>query len=254
MVQKNQKRNNTFYYFFKEIRLRLYYVSTITISIAFLAFTYSKDYLYLLLKSLNENLVLKTYIITNINEIILCKIKITVSILIITLPILFITQLILFIYNGLYAKEIKKIYQKIKIYFLVTLYLTYKITPTIINKINSLLISDIPYYQSNKFNFDFYIKIDEFLNWNINLILALHLIYFLISLIYIYKLKIYIKINRYYLFLLIFLLISLVTPPNIKTSLLITCSLTAINELLYITIIFLNNWKRLDSNQRSIKQ
>jgi sec-independent protein translocase protein TatC len=194
----------------------------------------------------NEYLIISA----DLTHILISKITIVITLFLINFLISCYIEYISFIKNALYKYQYKLKLKKSINNILYTIFILYVTTTNVIYTINKTLVKYSNNYEI--FKIQTIINLKDFLIYYIITLILLYIIG--IILINIFSKKIY-KIKYYTIF---YLIIAMVTPPDILLHIKIIIPFILLLEMVnFIKIINKNKlkfWKRLDSNQRSIKQ
>nr|NP_066348.1 SecY-independent transporter protein [Malawimonas jakobiformis]AAG13715.1 SecY-independent transporter protein [Malawimonas jakobiformis] len=211
--------------YINEFKIRFIYIIILILFLITISYDYFEELLYIMSKPVDK-IYNNQFIYTSITEVLNIKILLSIYIAIYIGIISLIYNIIIFLYSGLYKFEIKKI----KFYFiigLIVIFLSNYVTlDHIIPFIYKYLLTSSITNKNKLFNLTLIAKINEFCI-NYIVVLTIVTIFFLLpfSFIFIYKIKIinneFINKNRDFIYILLILIISFVTPPDFMSFLIL---------------------------------
>lgn len=241
-----------YYYYIIEIKNRILIAIVSWLLLIMITYYYKSTLIYLFIKPSystgmvnNKNIY---FIYTNVSELFYTYINMIINT---TIPIFFsiiIYQLILFIKPGLYKYEYRNIitYCKLLISLLVlNLNIFYLIILPI--SVNFFINFQELINNSQPIKFFFESKLNEYINFVSNTILFCILISIIISIILYYIMlksktyKDYINKNRKKIYFIVWLIVTVITPPDVFSQIVLGISIILIFEVYIVLIIFRHN-------------
>jgi len=235
--------------YFIEVKNRLIYILITFLIIALISFFYKESLLYFIVKSsvFKINNELPFFIYTNLTEVFITYIKLSVLTgIYLTVPF-FIVQVWLFISPGLYLMEYKKfkrvLFVFIIVWFVDSLFIYNYLLPWLwdffLGFDNSILESPL--------NLHFEAKLNEYLDF----IVSTFILCGLTSQVLICSTVILLSLNQYnifficgfrrYVYILTFIFSALITPPDIISQLLVAFPIITIYEVFIIFLLVKND-------------
>lgn len=226
-----------------EIKIRIYYIFLSIIFTVIISYIYSEELIYIMSKSLN-NIYSNKFIYTSITEVFNIEILLSIYISSYLSIISIIYNIFMFLYPGLYEHERNYIsFYSIFFIFLIFLsnYLAYKYIIPITYK---YLITYEVINENKLFHLKLTAKINEFCI-NYIIILGIMTIISILPLIFLllYQFKIidkdFMNSNRDIIYILLLVITSIITPPDIINFIIISLIIIFIYEIsIYLLFLF----------------
>lgn len=235
-------------YFFLELKNRIILITLTWSTIFIICYNYKEILLYIIIKpSINTTFTLNKiyFITTNVTEIFNTYIYLANFISNKIIYFFFLMHFFLFINTGLYKFEISIIKKIILVYIILSMFslifLYYIILPTSWNFFFNF--QDIIF--NNQLNLYFEAKLSEYLNFFINLNKLTTIVSQIFTIVFIYinntqnYLK-FIKEKKKFIFFFLFLITTLITPPDIFSQLFLGSFINIIYEIFILVSLYIN--------------
>ena len=240
----------TFQNYFFEIYYRIFYIFITFFSLLIINYNYIYEFFYFFSKifiQININKIDYNFITTDFTEILFSQIKLCFFITLINLIPIIWYHFERFFFPGLYLYEQIKII-KLKYYSLILLFFSLFITYIFIMPfLIKFFLSFKILINNNSINIELLPKINEFINFTIKLYFSI-IFLFQIPLIIIIILKLnknfkqFFINNRKFIYIIIFIIAALLSPPDIISQLFIALPFIIIYEFIII-YLYLNKYK-----------
>jgi sec-independent protein translocase protein TatC len=250
-----------------EMYLRHLYVLNTFILTFIIAYEYSYELLYLLVKPLNvliqqkQNTEVISFIFTDISESFKTHLSITIICSIFFTIIFYIYQIILFLIPALFQKDFKILNQWIKLILISFLLLIPSILNIILPQIWKFFLTFEHKNQYSIFSIVLQARIIDYISLSIQIItifICIYIVFILINLnLYYYKtinITMLIKFRKY-IYLAILTIAALISPPDILSQILFSIPIIFGYEITICCYIIYQKynkqlWRRQDSNLR----